>query len=129
MSQTPPAGDPASYMSPEDSAALGDPSKNWAGLTGIIVSLAGLIPCICCWPLTVLTSICGIVFGVIGLKSQRRGMAMTGIIVGGVLLLLIVVLFVVMIVTDNFGQGWQDGLQQNPWQNLPTQPQPTPQTP
>ena len=59
-----------------DFNADGNPSRNWSSFTGFGISLVGLFVA------GILLGIGAMVFGAIGLKSQRRGFAIAAIIIG-----------------------------------------------
>ena len=67
----------------------GQKDRSWAGITalilGLISMLAWLLP-ICGGP----TSIAALVFGLLGLTSSRRGLAIAGLVLGGIGLMLTV---------------------------------------
>lgn len=59
-----------------------DPSKNWAAITSLITGILSIVVCVFnpsyIW-VTLVLAICGIVFGIIGLKSSKKGLAIAGI--------------------------------------------------
>ena len=59
-------------------------------ISGFIIGIIGIVPCL--FPLCGLpTSVIGLVLSIIGLKSSKRGLAITGIVLNGLWLLLTIV--------------------------------------
>ena len=68
----------------------GDPSKDWMAIVSLvcgILSLCGWLLPLCGFPLT----IAAVVFGILGLKSTKRTLAIVGLAAGGLAFLLTVV--------------------------------------
>ena len=63
------------FEPPPQPPSEADASKNWAAITALVIGCVNALSW--CVPL----GVGGIVFGVIGLKSQKRGMAMAGLII------------------------------------------------
>lgn len=69
---------PYSYPPPYN--VPGDPSRDWAGIAGLV---CGIISVLCCGGiLGALLSACGITFGALGLNSTKRGLAIAGLVCG-----------------------------------------------
>lgn len=87
----------APYGMPPIPPKPGDPSKNWMAITGMVLGILSIFPGCCIWYLALVFGVGGIVFGILGLKSQQRGMSIAGIITGAIGLLfgLFVLIFVV----------------------------------
>jgi len=74
--------------------AIPPAGNDWAGIVALATGATGCISVIIglflCWPLLflgALLGIAGVVFGIIGLKSSKRGLALAGLITGGLTLL------------------------------------------
>lgn len=76
---------PSSAYTYSGSAPLksGDPSKDWAAITALVCGIAS-IPCCVAYGAGLIMGIAAVVFGIIGLKSTRRGMSLAGLICGAV---------------------------------------------
>lgn len=81
---------------PQYSAPVGDTSKNWAGVTSMITGISSILCCITAFG-GVILSIAAIVFGVMGLKSQKKGMAIAGLITGCIGIVLSFIMLVAML--------------------------------
>jgi hypothetical protein len=74
---------PASYEKPSS----GDPSKDWMAIVALVTGILGL----CAWLLPICgfpIAIAAIVFGVLGMKSGKRTLAIVGLALGGLCILL-----------------------------------------
>ena len=84
----PPLPPPAPYAAPyatQPYAAQkpGDPGKNWMSILSMILGILAVL--VCCIPyIPLFFGLGGIVFGILGMKSQQKGMSIAGIITGGV---------------------------------------------
>ena len=73
--------------------------KNWMGIAALIAGIVGFL-LICCGGFGFLPAAAGVVFGILGRKAAQEGeannagMAMAGLILGGVSLLLNVLMFI-----------------------------------
>lgn len=88
----PPAQRPV-FVQPYEPAYRSSPRKNslgtasfWLGLVSIVVSLFGITPLI------------GLIFGIVAVRRQPRGMAVAGIVINAVILTLIFILIALFIV-------------------------------
>jgi hypothetical protein len=70
-----------------DPAKVGNPRKNWAAVLGIICSILGIVV-----PIIVIP---GIIFSAIGLKSEKRKLAMAGLIIGIIVFIVQLILFAI----------------------------------
>ncbi len=61
------------------SSSGGNSSSNWAAITGFVASLVGMFMPLA---LGLLLCILGIVFSAMGLKSNKRGLAIAGLVIG-----------------------------------------------
>lgn len=77
----------------------GDPSKNWMGILAMILGILSILIC-CLWYLSLIFGLGGLIFGIIGRKSQQKGMATAGMVTGiiGLFISLIVIIFIVFAV-------------------------------
>lgn len=105
--QVPPYGGGAGV--PPAPFVPGDPTKNWMGILAMIVGILSILIC-CVWYLSLILGGAGLIFGILGRKSQKKGMATAGMITGiiGLSIALIVVIFVVAAVASL--PGWLDSL-------------------
>lgn len=83
-------------------ARPGDPAKDWAAITSLVTGITSALSCFCgsfFIPIlfAVLLAPAAVVFGIIGLKSRQRGMAIAGLILGIVMVLLTIFLILVLI--------------------------------
>ncbi len=66
---------------------LGDETKNWAGITSLV---CGIVSVACCvlGPVGLIAAILAVIFGIIGIKSNKKTLAIVGLCLGclGVLL-------------------------------------------
>jgi hypothetical protein len=72
---------------PSSSSVSGDPSKDWMAIVALvagILSLCGWLFPLCGFPL----SIIAVVFGILGMKSTKRTLAIVGLAMGGLSFLL-----------------------------------------
>ena len=65
-----------------------DKYKGFA-IAALILGIASIV--LCCTGINVLTGIAAIVFGILGLKSRSRGMAIAGLVLGGICLLMTII--------------------------------------
>jgi len=85
---------PSSYGKP----ASGDPSKDWMAIVSLVTGILGL----CAWLLPICgfpIAIAAIVFGVLGLKSSKRTLAIVGLALGGLCILLSIVSMIIGLVS------------------------------
>ena len=77
-------------------AKVGNASKNWAGVMGMILGILSLV--LCCIPyLSPFLGVGGLIFSIMGLKSQKKGMAVAGLItsiIGTIIALIYVIILV-----------------------------------
>lgn len=101
MSETPPPVPPMDYlpMDPNPKDKL-----NWAGITALILGCVNILSW-CLPPCGCLLGIAGIVFGAIGLKSNKRGMAMAGLIMSIISILLTIANAIAGIYMQQHGMG------------------------
>ncbi len=59
----------------------GDRSKDWAAITALVCGILS-IPCCMCYGAGGIIGLAAIVFGIIGLKSSKKGMSIAGLICG-----------------------------------------------
>ncbi|MCL2538864.1 MAG: hypothetical protein FWE66_00855 [Oscillospiraceae bacterium] len=84
------------YSDPYAPQKKGNPSRNWMGILAMILGILSFL--ICCVPYISLPfGLCGVIFGILGLKSQQRGMSIAGIITGVIGLIIAVVLLILVI--------------------------------
>ena len=72
---------------PPSSPVIGDPSKDWMAIVALVLGVLSL----CAWvfPLCGFPfSIAAVVFGILGMKSSKRTLAIVGLAVGGLGVLL-----------------------------------------
>ena len=62
----------------------GDARKNWASVLGMILGILSIVPGCCYGPIGLILGAAGIVFSIIGMKSQKKGMSIAGIICGAI---------------------------------------------
>ena len=77
---------PSSYGKP----ASGDPSKDWMAIVSLVAGILGL----CAWLLWFCglpIAIVAIVFGILGMKSTKRTLAIVGLALGGLCIILSIV--------------------------------------
>ena len=82
----------------------GDPSKNWAGVLSMILGILSLVLC-CIFYISPFFAIAGIIFSVIGKKSQQKGMSTAGMITS-IIGLLLVIIFIVVVVILGSSLDW-----------------------
>lgn len=74
----------------------GDAAKNWAGVLGMILGILSLV--LCCVPyITPFLGIGGLIFSFMGMKSQRKGMAVAGLITS-IIGTIIAIIYVIMLI-------------------------------
>lgn len=74
----------------------GDPSKNWAGILGMILGILSLL--MCCLPyISIFFAIAGLIFSIMGRKSQQKGMAIAGLITSIIGLLVTAILLIIIL--------------------------------
>ncbi len=102
----PPAGQ-YNNMPPIVPQKPGDPTKNWMGILSMIF---GILSILCCfvWYISVALGAAAVIFGILGLKSQQRGMAIAGIITGGVGLLFAIAVIVFSAAMISSMPNWMD---------------------
>lgn len=76
----------AGYSTPQYGAqysplATGDASKDSLAVVGFVFAIISAV-CCCLTGLNIIAGIIGIIFGALGLKSQKRGLAIAAIIIG-----------------------------------------------
>lgn len=92
--------------------------RSGCAIASLILSLISLPAC-CCniyvpfMPLLPILAILSIILGILGLKSNHKGMAVTGIIIGGIGVLMYVMLLLFFYLTPT-GQEFQNSL----WQQM-----------
>jgi hypothetical protein len=92
---------------------IGDTSKNWMGVTALIVGIVGVMMCLC-YGFGALPSIAAIIFGVLGKKAAaegqatNRGMSQAGFILGiaGVIVAIFGAIIMVAIIASNSNSGY-----------------------
>ncbi len=72
-------------------------NKNTFAVIAMVSSIASLIFSCCCF-LSIPCGVAALVFGILGLKSERRAMAIAGIVIGVVSIVISLVIFVSVIV-------------------------------
>lgn len=101
MSYSEPPPPPPQYGAPQPPTG-GTPAKtSGKAITSLVTGIISL-PTVCCWPLSLVLAVLGIVFGVLGRKDIRNsggqqkgeGMALAGLICGAVAIALIVLVLV-----------------------------------
>ena len=92
----------------------GDPSKDWMAIvalvTGILALCTSFIPIVCC--VAPLLAVAAIVFGILGLKSTKRTLALVGLILGGVGILAQVIITVIGFATGSYMENYDTILEQ-----------------
>lgn len=68
----------------------GDPTKDGYSVASLVISLVGLFTCCCGLPINIVS----LIFGIIGTKSTKKGMAIAGIVIS--VICLVAVLFLVI---------------------------------
>lgn len=98
---------PSPYDMPPVLPKQGDPAKNWMGITGMVLGILSILLC-CLWYLSLIFGLGGLIFGILGMKSQQRGMSVAGIVTGaiGLLLGLFILIFYVAISNSPSYNHW-----------------------
>ena len=111
MYETVPEMPEASYT---PSTASGDPSKDWMAIVSLVLGILNLcsictffIPFACC--LTILLTIGAIVFGILGMKSTKRTLAIVGLVLGGLGLLIQIIGIIVALVSGTLFSFMESG--------------------
>lgn len=111
MYETVPDMPEVSYTS---STAAGDPSKDWMAILSLVLGILNLcsictffIPFACC--LTILLTIGAIVFGILGMKSTKRTLAIVGLVLGGLGLLMQIIGFIIGLVSGTLLTAFESG--------------------
>jgi hypothetical protein len=96
------------------SKAGGDPSKDWMAIASLVLGILNLcsicsffIPFACC--LTILITIGAIVFGILGMKSTKRTLAIVGLALGGLGLLMQIIGFIIGLVSGTLMTVFESG--------------------
>lgn len=104
---------PPSYMPPQTPVASAPAGKNGFALAGLICSIIGLLP-------TMLPPVLGIIFSAIGISKsgqtgRRKGMAITGLVLGciGVVLIPVYMMSLVILVRPAIMSALDDAVCQN----------------
>lgn len=79
-------------------------TKNIFAIISMVISIAGLIFS-CCSILSIPCSIAAIVFGILSLKSEKRAMAIAGIVIGGITLVLTITISIIAVVAYLYENG------------------------
>jgi hypothetical protein len=66
---------------PDNIKKVQNPESEWMGITGLVLSIVGLIMFFG-WPFTIVLSIAGIVFSILQMKKNKSGISIAGLIVG-----------------------------------------------
>ena len=74
----------------------GEQSKDWAAITALVCGILS-IPCCLAYGAGVLVAIAAVVFGIIGIKSTKKGMAIAGLICGVVGLLFGIIMIIALV--------------------------------
>jgi hypothetical protein len=89
------------------SKAGGDPSKDWMAIVSLVLGILNLcsicsffLPPVCC--LTILPTIGAIVFGILGMKSTKRTLAIVGLVLGGLGLLMQIIASLIGLIGGTF---------------------------
>lgn len=72
-------------------ALCGDPRKNWAGISSTVLGAISMC-CCCTGPIGFICAVLAVVFGIIGLRGQKRDLSVVGIVLGSVGLLFCIAL-------------------------------------
>ena len=105
---TAPAGytNTAEYNNPnarwKASVKPGEPSKNWAGITGFIMGILSVVAA----PWCSIFALPGLIISIVGRKSQQRGLAIAGIITSVIGLLIITLLLIVLAYLFRYGYSY-----------------------
>jgi len=87
---------------------VGNPAKNWAGVMGMILGILSLV--LCCIPyLSPFLGIGGLIFSIMGLKSQRKGMAVAGLITS-IFGTIIAIIYVIILVFALSMPSWLESV-------------------
>ena len=96
------------------STAGGDPSKDWMAIVSLVLGILNLcsvcsffFPPACC--LTVLLTIGAIVFGILGMKSTKRTLAIVGLALGGLGLLIQIIASIIGLVSGTLLSIFESG--------------------
>lgn len=109
MSEIPPPPPPA--VPPMPAGASSPFPKNWMGLTGLILSIIGLLLA-CCWGMGFLFAAGGLVLGLLGKKAadsgeaNNRGMSSAAFIMGIVGVVLSALAFIGIVVLSMAPSDW-----------------------
>lgn len=111
-SQSPYTGGQSPYAGGGDYRAYGSPASSggWKGTVAMICGIASLPGCFTCWG-GVLLGVAAIVFGILGLKTDKRGYAIAGIVcgaVGALMSLALIGLFLGMVNVYDKTDGFND---------------------
>ncbi|MDO4566308.1 MAG: hypothetical protein Q4B42_03155 [Oscillospiraceae bacterium] len=79
--------------------------KDWAGIAALICGIVSMPCCLTCGG-GILLGILAVVFGIIGINSANRSLAIAGLICGGVGLLSSIVFCIFAFATASFGSGY-----------------------
>ena len=71
------------YATPQPQAPVSDEQKDKSGysIASLVLGIVSLLPCCC---INLVTTVLAIIFGVLGLKSSKKGMAIAGIVLASV---------------------------------------------
>ncbi|MBR2591581.1 MAG: zinc-ribbon domain-containing protein [Oscillospiraceae bacterium] len=93
----------AEYSNPDArwraSVKPGDPSRNWAGVTGFIMGILSVVGA----PLGSLLALPGLIISIIGRKSQQRGLAIAGIVTSILGLVIVALLLIGLTALVRYG--------------------------
>ncbi len=96
------------------STANGDPSKDWMAIVSLVASILGLctgfIPIICC--VSPILIIAGIVFGILGLKSTKRVLAIVGLALGGLAIVVQGIILIIGVASGTYMESYDTVLEQ-----------------
>jgi hypothetical protein len=109
---------PPAYGPPPGQQPYGAPPQNGFGLTSMILGIVS-IPISCCWYISGVVGIIGLVFGFLGKKkvdaglANNRGIAIAGIITSAIGVALSILFLILTIALQDFDtQQWIQDLQE-----------------
>lgn len=96
----------------------GDVSKDGYAVASLVTAIIGTLTCCCGFMLPF--QIASLIFGIIGCKSQKKGVAIAGIVISAICLLIAVIGFIYLVSIgslseeffDEFSKAFENGLEQ-----------------
>lgn len=101
-------------------ASEGDPGRNGFSVASLVISLISTV--FCCFGIMLPFQISSLIFGILGCKSQKKGMAIAGIVISviGMLLALIAIVYIIVClsavtafspeIVEEFEKAFEEGM-------------------